>query len=297
VAFAFLEPLMSEQETPVVENNEVPEIENDDDFNAGFGGEAEPTETPEPQSAEQVEGESNEPAEPEVAPEPKIAVLTEDDVRELRGKADQFDKLRRMQDTAFGKIGGIERILSQIQQQTPSGVKVEITDDLVADLKDDYPEIADAQLKVLKRFAEKLAGAQAAAPAAAQEPRAPAIDPEILVERAKREMAEETLDGTHEDWRDVIGLPDQNNVIPETEFRKWLATQDERYQTRINKAYSPAVIGKAIDDFNAYKSKAAAQASTRKARIEAAVTPRGSGGHAPSRNTDDDEFEAGFRGG
>lgn len=287
---------MPEQETPVVENPEVPE--NDDDFTAGFGGEAEPTETPEPLSTENTEGQSEDPPtqEPEAAPGPKIATLTEDEVNELKSKAEQFDKLRKMQDTAFGKIGGIERILSQMQQQTPSGVKVEITDDIVDDIKEDFPEIAEAQLKVLKRFAEKLTGTQPLQAPKDEPPAAPAIDPETLVERAKREMAEETLDGTHEGWREIIGLPDEDGNIPDTEFRRWLATQDERYQDRVESAYSPAIIGKAVDDFNAYKAKNQAQVNTRKARIEAAVTPKGTGGHAPSRSSDDDDFEAGFRG-
>lgn len=285
--------MSQENEAPVVEEP----IETDDEFNAGFSDQAAPTETPaEPEP--ETTPEAPPAAEPEPEPEPELATLTKAQLDDLLQKANRIDeingKLEKQFGTAFGKIGGIERVLQQLQSSGVAGGKVEITDEIVADLTAEFPEMGALVKRSLEKLVEKLPTHGGAAPA---------IDPsefakveERAVTRARQMITEETLDDTHAGWREVIGLPNAEGKIPETEFRKWLANQPEDYRNRVNKSFSAVTIGKAIDDFQETTKKAAAQAEARRARTAAGVTPRGTGGHQPAPS-DDDEFNAGFRGG
>jgi hypothetical protein len=261
------------------------------DFDSGFTGS--PTETP--VNVEVV-------AEPVVEPvaEPKYRQITEDEFNRLTTSAAAVDEMKatfgKQADTMFGKIGGLERVLKQYQDQTPGGSAVEITEDDLAELRDEYPELVAPQLKALQRIAGKMRGTgkafdeegfnQAIA-------KATSSAGDVAVTRAKAEIAEETLAETHSDWKAVIGLPDEKGVLPETEYRKWLATQPEEYRQRVSDSYSPVVIGRSIDKFNEHLASLKKNAE-RRDRFDQAVNLKSDVGDHTS--DDNDAFNAGFNG-
>lgn len=275
------------------EEQVVPEA-TEDDFDAGFSIEP-PAATQTPAASE---ASAAEPTEPPVATEaPKLAEMTEDQFRALLDKAEQVDtiqtSLAKQFGTAFGKIGGLERVITQLQSQTPTGIKVEVTDDVVEELSKEFPEIGALQLAAFKKFAEKISGTLGA-PVTAQAPQT--IDTDAIKSQMKRENAEEELNDQHPGWQQIVGFPDATGKEPDNPFRKWLNTQPVDYQVRVKNAFSPVVIGKAITAFNDAEKKAKVLADARRARINAGVTPREQAGAVTPSKTEDDEFNAGFKG-
>lgn len=274
--------MSDKQETPVV-----------DEFAAGFNGT--PTVTPpEPEVSPDEQNTPEVASEPEA---PKYRQVTEDEWNQLNARAAVIDEIKathaKQLDTAFGKIGGIERVLRQYQEQTPAGQSVEITKDDLAEIASEYPELADAQLSAFKRVAEKLRGTGKSMDESAVRQ---VVEPELVklgdnaVLRAKKEIATETLDETHPDWQTVIG-----NVGEDTDYRKWLSAQPQEYQARVNASYSPTVIGRSIDKFREDQAALKKQADTdRRERLKDAVTPKGDEAAGPSDTNDD--FMAGFNG-
>lgn len=205
-------------------------------------------------------------------------------------------------DKAFGKVGGLERALKELQSATPQGHTVEITDDIVAELQEEFPEIGGLVLKSFKALAAKLKGT---APAAAVDPQELEAKATTAAEARLRALQIEALEEDHPNWNVIVGAPtDTDNP-----YRKWLATQPAEYQARLNSTVSAVVIGRSITKFET-AAKAAADAaalaaaeaakkakpSTRQQRLEEAAVVKGAGGNAPGP-TDDDQFEAGFKSG
>lgn len=131
-------------------NDEVVQAEEldagNDDFSAGFDDA--PTERP------AVEERAEEVAEADLAP--KMAQITEEQYKQLLDRAASIDQIKAQQDkglsTAFGKIGGIERVLSQIQ----SGVALDVSEDDFEEMRKDYPELAAMQVQGLKKVLSKI---------------------------------------------------------------------------------------------------------------------------------------------
>ena len=251
-------------------------------FAQGAGDEPAKTEekTPEPTAT---------PAE-EVKPEVKYAQITEDDLAALRAKVATIDDLKatleKSNGTAFGKIGGIERVLKELQA---GGQSIgELSPDDFAELKESFPELADMTAKGLNRALAKLKGNPA-----------PAIDQtkvdelvqqgvaKTLEQRQAQEQveADKALTAEHADWREVKEKP---------EFKTWLQTQPQRVQKTYAKTWDADFLADVFTAFKAVKPAAPKPAdNTRKDRLAAAVNPRGTGGHAPAPS-DDDDFNAGF---
>lgn len=261
-----------------------------DDFDAGFTGA--PTETP-----GQSDTEITEKPEQQVEQQPKFRQITEEEYGKLSASAAAIEEMRatlgKQVDTAFGKIGGLERVLKQYQEQTPSGAAVEITEEDLAEIRDEFPELVGPQLKALQRVASKMRGTGGFDESRVQ----PMLDQAgiSLVVKAKAEIAEETLDETHPDWKQIVGIPEAPGQQPSTEYRKWLATQPKEYQERVNNSYSPVVLGRSLDKFNEHLVSLKKN-SDRRDRFDQAVTPRGEGGHEPPAD-DNDAFISGFSGG
>lgn len=263
-------------------NDEVVQAEEldtgNDDFSAGFDNT--PTERP------VVEDHAEEVAEAD--PAPKMAQITEEQYKQLLDRAASIDQIKAQQDkglsTAFGKIGGIERVLSQIQ----SGVSIDVSEDDFEEMRKDFPELAAMQVNGLKKVLSKIRpGVSNFDPAQiesiVQQRMSPVVDG--ITERVERLVGEKLLTKTHKDWKEITA---------NDEFKQWFFSQPAEYQSTVGNSFDPDVVGQAIDTFKASKQKAIA-ASTRQKRIEASVTPRGTGGHQPSRSEDDD-FNAGFFG-
>lgn len=267
---------------------------SDANFDAGFSGT--PTETPEIEAQNTIQPEPSQ----EQVQEPKFRQITEEEYTKLVTSAAAVDEMRatlgKQVDTAFGKIGGLERVLKQFQEQTPSGHAVEITEDDLAELRDEFPELVGPQLKALQRVAGKMRGTGGFDEASVQ----PFLDKAApnLVERIKGELsvqnAKETLAETHPDWESVIGNGFEGKPA-DKDFLGWLGTQPQDYRERLNSSVNPVVIGRAIDKFREHQASLK-KAAERRNRFEEAVTPRGDGGHEPQPDGDD-AFNAGFSGG
>lgn len=291
--------------------------EHDADFDAGFSGSPSPapTETPEP-APQPTENQDPQPEPtPEAEPAPEYAQITKTEFEDLRNKAAKLDALEQGQNKVFGKIGGLERILTQLQQQTATGQVVEVSESDFEELAKEFPEMASLQLKGLNRVLGKLKGTGGAVP----------LDNEKVSELVREHIAPVTenirrevektfeqkletrlLSRSHPDWRDVIGLPAKpGDAPPDTPYRQWLAKQTQEYQQQIGNAWDADVISESIDKFRADQkaeqaaakeaaATAKAKQSTRREVLAAATTPKGSGGTA-SGPTGEDEFDAGFK--
>ncbi|HLP99214.1 MAG TPA: hypothetical protein VK149_12305 [Sideroxyarcus sp.] len=279
--------------------------ESSPEFDAGFSGT--PTVTPEKTEAagteQQEQSQQQEHSQEQQQEPPKYRQITEEEFTRLNASAAAVDEMRatlgKQTDTIFGKIGGLERVLKQFQEQTPAGQSVEITEDDLAELKAEFPELVGPQLAAMQRIAGKMRGTGSAAldEGKLSQAVAPIVEKAgtDFVARAKLEIAEETLNETHPGWEQVVGTPPEPGKLPDNEYHRWLKTQPEDYRNRVLNSYSPVVIGKSIDKFNEHQASLK-KANERRDRFEAAVDARGDGGHEPPADGDD-AFIAGFNGG
>ena len=247
----------------------------DADFDSGFE-QAEQTPTPEI---------ADETPKVEAAPEPKLAQITEDQFNDLMAKAASVDEIKaesqRKFDHAFGQLGGMKQIIERLQQSTPQGQSITVTDADFSELSSEFPELAAMQIKGLNKVLSKLGGT------------APAVDTSLIermvqerVGQVAREARENALDGLH----NVI--PDWQEEVRKPAFTEWLDKQDAQTKAL---ASSDRVVD-ASRMLRMYRNSRPApqkpQITTRQRQLEAAVTPRGRG-QAPAP-VEDDDFEAGF---
>ena len=226
------------------------------------------------------------------ADEPKMTQIPEDEYRRLLDSVAKIDEIEgalgQKFDTAFGKIGGVERALDQLRSAAPAGGKIELTEEVVADLAAEFPEMAQLQFKTLQKLVDVINTSTPAPAGAAQ----PSVDVDAITKSIRRELTEETLDGFDEKWRETIGLPGKDGVIPDTPFRQWLEKQPNEYATQVKSTYSAAVLTGALSKFKTAQQKA----QGRRDVLDAAVEVTGSGGQAPNAApTGDDEFNDGFK--
>lgn len=278
--------------------NELPE---DDEFNAGFTEEdSGPTTTPVPTDTEpagQVAEPERKPNPEPAASEPKYVQITEDELQRLRAGVTAIDEIKadskRQFDAAFGKIGGMQQLVDQLKSQTPSGQAVEITEEDFSELKAEWPEMADLSLKGFQRVLSKLKGTGTpTATIDVDKIVAERVAPEIerVRNEYRSEITELRLRTHHKDWNQVINSQEfmaWEKTLPQEERQKFLSSSDPEYVAE--------VITKFKDARQAATSKSKTN-STRQELIEAAVNPRGTGGHAPAPS-EDDEFDAGFKSG
>jgi hypothetical protein len=191
----------------------------------------------------------------------------------------------------YGKIGGLDRVLKQIQEATPVGQAIEVSDKDLEELKEEFPDLTAKLAKGLTRVLSKFKGT--AQPGAVQTPvntdemfarATQAADARVATsqEAILRKVAVDRLTDRHEDWQEVIGGSDAT-----TPYRTWLQSQDPVYRTKIFGSWDPREIGKSIDKFKAFEEevkKTTAQApvappkgqNARSQRLAQAITPRGS---------------------
>lgn len=228
------------------------------------------------------------------ADEPKMTQVSEEEYRRLLDGVAKIEgietALEQRFNTAFGKIGSIEDVVKQLKSSAPAGGKIELSEEVVADLAEEFPEMAKLQFKTLQKLVDTLNASSPAQSNAAQP--SPVVDEAAIERRVRRAIAEETLNEFDEKWKETIGLPDDKGVIPDTQFRQWLKKQPAEYQTRVSSTYSASVLTDALAKFKATQLKA----QGRREVLDAAVEVTGSGGQAPNAGkSDDDEFDAGFK--
>lgn len=284
--------MAGEAETTAPEDIE----ENDDDFNAGFAPEApQPTETPAAADEATQQPEATAEASPPPPPEPKYVQITEDDWQALQQRAAKVDEISatfgKRLDQAFGKVGGIERVISEMQTKTPEGEAVQVTDEDFADLKNEYPELAALHISGLNKVLSKLKGTGGANPEAIEK---------IVTERVtaataaiRTELVNATLDAVVDgEWLKEVNSP---------AFDDWIKTQPNDVKAlaesdSLNDAKRMLRLYKQAKDTPPAPLPPVPKNTTRARQIAAAVTPKGDGGHPPGP-TEDDEFNAGFKSG
>ena len=268
-------------------------------FAAGFDSDAPQPQaaTPPPVAATTEAPPVQEEPKADEPPAPKYVQLTEEQLVQIMATVDQTASLKKGLDSVAGTVGNVRKALDQVRSQTPSGAVVEITDEDFAELKEDFPELAGHTRAALERILKRTNLTGTGAPAT------PTFDPEATRRTAAEIVHQQGLDDLndlHPGWEDIVGTPDDAN----NEYRKWLATQPEKYQDLIRSTYSATITSRSIDRFKAAQAKAAAAArpqtparpnASRRDRIQAAVQPRGNGqAPAPHTPTPEDNFRAGF---
>jgi len=274
-------------------------IEREEDaFDSGFDESAQvvvPTETPAiAKEDEQKPAVDSAPAEPAV----EYAQITKEQLDQLLNSTAQLDTLRtgleKQFGTAFGKIGGIERKLSEIaaiRQETEGGTS-EITAEDFGDLAEDFPDLVTGMVQALNKARPKQ---QAPAPN-----EAPANVPQVDIDRliGERIGAKETeltqrfeqriLSTQHPDWQQVRATP---------EFQTWVKALPQTEQDQLANSWDASYVAQALTKFkDSQKPKTAppAKPSARQQIVAAAVSPRGDS--RPSAPPGDDPFDAGFSG-
>ena len=248
--------------------------QRDDSFAAGFDDDttATPTETP----AEQQDNANQQEAEPvQAEPAPEYVQLTKAERDELIAMRQKWEN---QFGTAFGKIGGIERTIKSLTD----GAQVEISQEDIDALKDDFPPLAAALEKVRNLRALPGGGVD-------QEQIANLVAEKVSAVEQKFELR--LLSKDHPDWKQIDADP---------AFAQWVAAQPDEFKQTLAQAsqsYDSAVVSNAMTMFKqsrkaAPATPAADPASARRSRMSAAVTPRGTSGASAGDSTD--PFLSGF---
>lgn len=237
----------------------------------------------------------------EVVEPPKLAQITEDQYQDLLKTATAIDEIKadhkKQLDTAFGKIGGIQQLVTQLQSSTQAGKPVELTDEDVADMTAEYPELGALQLKVLQKVVGKLRGTGSIDPAMVDQRVQERINPEIekIKDEVRREYANKFTDfelkSYHRDWNAVVKSP---------EFKTWMDKLPEAERTTLMNSEDASVVAQTIDKFKASTKPVKAPikeiSSRQKQLAAAAATPRSTGGHAAAGSSPEDEMTSGYSG-
>lgn len=266
------------------------EDSNDSDFDSGFDGNQQTTT---PAASEDMDKPAPEAAQPaasaEPEPAPKLAQITEDQFKALMDKAAEVDQIKadskRQIDTLAGHLGGMKQLVEGLKQQ-----RGQMTPGQLKRVNAEFPEIG----KLLEEDLSELTGTPGQG-----------VDPEEIDRRAQAiaekavaasEVKAETkwIARQHKDWVEVVRSQ---------EFINWSQTLSPEQQQQlmgndgefIADRITDFKTAKAAKDKAAQEAAAKASASTnRKQRLEAAVPPKGTGGHATAPPAEDD-FEAGFK--
>lgn len=186
--------------------------------------------------------------------------------------------------TAFGKLGGIERTLQQLQ----SAPQVDIEQADIDALREDFPPLAAALEKV--RNLRAIGGN--------------GLDPGKLDEMVQQRIAP-ALDSINDRVAQAVELrllskqhPDFKEVDADPAFAAWVQAQPEKFRTGLAQAsasYDSEAVASAITAFKQSRKSAAPgndPAAVRRARLSAGITPKGGGGFTGASPNDD--FDSGF---
>lgn len=259
-----------------------------DDYLSGFDGEP----TTQPVMLEEPKEE-----EPVIEP-PKLASITEDQFNDLVRRAEMVDEMKsehkRLLDTAFGKIGGMQQLIEKLQNQTPQGQSVEITEDDMKDISEEYPDLSGAMMKTLQKVLSKTRGS---APTQEEKPESVPFDPsqvESIVQQRLNEEVEKI--NVKMELRDLTRAhPDWQKVRETKDFAAWRDALPKSEAEEFNSSMDAGYVSSKLTEFKAWmKKKQSAQKETaqRQDRFRDAVQPKGTGGH--DTNQTEDHYLAGF---
>lgn len=240
---------------------------------------------------------------PAPAPKPEYVRVTKQERDNDKAAIGKIPALESALAKLRGELPNAERIVQQViekvQAQTPAGMNVEITDEDLAEMAADFPEVAKSTRAALEKIFKKV---NVKGTGAAPEP----VDMEAEVEKVLLTRESKALARTYPDWSEIVGRPPaEGTPIDEANpFRQWLAKQPADYQKEVGETNSPAEVQAAIAKFKADQTTAtpapAAQpdkAAARRAVIADALTPRAEGGAPPLNHPEsaEDAFAKGFK--
>lgn len=244
-----------------------------------------------------LESDSDTPAQPdteESSAKDSDASPAQDAVDELTTALQRIAALeenhKKYSDSVHGRVGMLEQVL-KAQARTPAGQKVQVKLEDFGEFGSEYPDFAQAQLKVINKALSELELA-----GLSQEFTAELIEnagkkaetaAEYRVEQRDAKRCRQELDETHPGWMEIVGLPETDGGIPpDTEYRRWLNTQPEDYRKRMEDTSSSIVMGRSLDKFSAWKqaqqkpkpqTTQSTSSSRREQQLRAAVPARTTG--------------------
>lgn len=233
--------------------------------------------------------------------------LTPDEVRKalevLQTIPDIQSKIDKLRGDAFGKIGGLERVLNALKE-APFGQEITVQEADLQELNEQFPETTKALAPALTRVLNKYKGTGV---------KVPTIDQDAIIREATaiadqlstKRVAMALLTERHEDWPELVGAADS-----QTEFRTWVKAQGPEVEQEIFSSWDHRKLSKKLTEFKEHKkaeakanakptpTSPAKQPDTRSARLAEAIQPRGGKlPPTPKAKTPEEEFEAGFASG
>ena len=316
---AIVDPDTANEPAPITEEQvKAAEVEEANAFEQEFADPAETTPTTTPATTTETQPPASGDGEAEKAvtdspatdktdapPAPEYVQITKSDWEKTQALLNDLPtQVKRGIDDVNGRFGGLQQLVQSRIAATPKGQKVEFSADDFKELREEFPQLADMLLKGLNRSGERMTGTAPTEPTQPTSPAPPVIDVPALTIRIRQDLAREELAEEHADWKDVVGLPDAEGKIPNTEFRRWLGTKPQAEQDRVLGTWNPRLIAKTLTDFKEHQQKQAQAAAggdggnTRRARVQSGVVPRSAGGGAggPSTPTEEQSFMDGFKG-
>lgn len=250
------------------------------------------TDTPVLDQADTPSTETAETSEETSEPEFKAARISDEDFQKLLSKATEIDQIKAAIEQRYnglgGKIGGIERTLTELR--TGTGKKAEVSRDDMKELLEEFPEFGERTITGLNRaFAKLHVGGGSSGLTAEQV--------EEIVEHRAVTKEISRLDKKQKDWRGIVGLKDPvTQQFPDTAYRRWLALQDAEYQHEVSNSNDSEEILESITKFKSYVAlkttpapKPPAPVSARERELRRAVQPRSAGGGTVATSPQDEE--------
>ncbi len=294
-------------EVNTAEADQAAALAADAGFATGFTG------TPPTEVAKVVEEPKVEPAKPApAAPAPKseyIRVTRQewDNSKAALGKIPTLE-------SALAKLNGsipktdvlVQQIVEKVRAETPAGMAVQFTKEDLAEIAEDFPELAEKLERALTKGKVKGTGTDAERPAAAEPIDIDKAVESFLTRKAEKEAAAarekeaKELDDAFPDWGKIVGQPIAMGTKEpvETEWRKWATTNDQAALTTDSHAELKASIARFMEATKAPAPPAKPdRAAARRAVMEDAVTPRTDGAAPPlvQPASVDDAFAGGFK--
>ena len=250
-------------------------LQDESGFNDGFAGP--PTESP-LATAPAPEPDDTTAAPP---PAPKLKTVTEEEWTSVMQRAALIDEMKATQSTTldkvFGKLGGVERSLQELR----TGVKVDISDDEIDAVEEDWPAVATLLRKVRQAgvAGEGAAIDEDALNQLVEQRIAPVL--ESLPQKVTEAVELRLLAKAHPDWKQQTEDP---------AFAEYVSRLPEADQNTLRATWDADVISGHLTTFK----KARKAATSRQSELAEAITPRGAGGATPGP-TVEDAFNAGVK--
>lgn len=253
-----------------------------------------------------------------------LGSMSDNEINTLRKRLglDSIDSLKQGLDSLAGRVGGINRVLQQIQsigRDAPQGsaaataaakfnklVLKELSE--FKTLESEYPDLAQHVAPVLERIVEATASA-----AARSESPNDILMAELqrLQERdLKREQRD--LNRAHPNWQQEIGATRTAKDAPieyGPEFNAFIESKGgAEFKAQFESAMDADFVAETLTEFKAFRGSAptsapasapapAAAPRSKQQRLAAAATPSGMPApvNATTQPSEDDDLEAGFR--